>query len=184
MIEASSDPTVAVKLNGKGGDDTIAFGFSSSADGGAGSDDLELTITEDALSNGNLEFGTVVFDDDDDVLTIEIKDDVAGFLHEVRILSTEEPDAETEEDTETLFYILNQSDTLSVDEEASFRAGEIVFEDGAQVVAQIDLGTEVVTMSLDENGDPVEVVSGAINDTPMILLNRTVASQLSFTVNV
>lgn len=173
-----------IALDEKGRDDTIAFSYASSVDGGEGSDYFELTITEDALADGELEFGTVAFDDPADVLTITLDDNATGFLHEVRILSTEEPDVNTEADTETMFYILNQSDTLSVDQEASLLAGEVVFEDGAQVLAQVDLGTEVTISGYDEDGFPTETVTGAINDMPVILLNRAVSSQLSFTVDV
>lgn len=177
VIESPNETTTPLQLNGFGGDDTIGFGYSTSVDPGADNDELALTITQAALDNGDLEAGIVTFDDSADVLAIDIEDGAEGFLHEVRINSSDTVDESTTTETATLFYVLSANEELSIDAAASAAAGEVVFEDGAQVLVQIDLGTETTTTGTDEAGEPTQEVTGAINEDPAIAINRDVTSE-------
>lgn len=177
VFVAPDEPTVAVRLNGFGGDDSMEFGYSTSVDPGEGVDVLDLTISQEALANGELEAGVVTFDDPVDGLVVEIEDDAVGFLHEVRVNASEAVDDDTVRETVTLFYILSPNEELGIDEEASAAAGRVIFEDGAQVIVEIDLGTETTTTVAGEDGaEPTEDVTGRINDDPTVVLNRDVTS--------
>lgn len=182
VVEVPTNPTVNIQLNTLGGDDAIGFGFSTSVDPGEGSDVLTLDITQEALENGALEFGVITFDDSDDALAIEVDEAAAGFIHEVRVVSSQTVDDTTTTETETIYYVLGGTDTLFVNEEATAETGTLVLEDGTQVLTEIDLGTLTRVTGTNEAGEATETVTGEINEDPTILVNRDVSSEQTITL--
>ena len=182
VIVAPDEATVPLQIKTLEGDDAVQFGFGTSVDPGEGVDVLDLTITAAALANGNLAGGTVDFADTDDALAIEVEDDATGFLHEIRVTLNEAPDAATASQTEVLIYVLSDAEILTIDDAATATAGELVFDQPAQVLVQVNLGTETTVTGTDAEGNPTTTVTGGINDDPTIVLNRDVTSEQTITV--
>ncbi len=179
-VVAPNEASVPLQINTLDGDDTISFGFGASVDPGEGTDQLNLTLTSAALSNDDLSGGTVDMSGTDDALAIDIEDAATGFLHEVRFQNTDTPDATTTIDSETLIYVLSQSDTLTVDTAASEVAGNVVFVEATQVLVELDLGSETTVTGTDAAGNPTSDVTGAINTDPTVLVNRDIATEQVF----
>lgn len=177
IISVDEGASQGANLLGLAGDDQILFGYGISADPGEGDDSLTLAISGSALEEASLAAGTVVLSDRSDALKISIDPALGGHIHEVQINQIVNPNLQTEIETARLFYVHAASATLALNEQASLNSGQPVFPDEGEILVQIELGSVTTFTSADDDGNPLQEVTGALNSDPAITLDRAVTSQ-------
>lgn len=180
IITADPDAGLEFGIASGDGDDVISFGVGVSADGGEGSDSLELTVTGTAFTANGAAGAEALstradLSDTTDALAIEIADGVEGFVHFVTVTTT---GADTlSEDGGSVSRLVSQDLYVLVTDSAGPPAEEQVLgpDDGTQIV-RIDLGAQLETYALADQGSPTSV-QGAINTDPLIAINRDITTE-------